>query len=75
MGETENKAIEAIGALRYLELRYGRTPSVADIAEQMNVAPATALKYLDEAVKINLITKRDGKFMSHKVAEAFKQKE
>lgn len=65
--------MEAKGALSHLEKALGRTPSVAEIAEQMNCSVATALKYLDRAEIQGLIIKRDGKFMTKKVAEAYKK--
>jgi DNA-binding IclR family transcriptional regulator len=66
---------EAIGALRFLEKKFGRTPSVAEIAEQCNTSTSTALNYLDQAVENGFIVKRDGKFLSHTVANAYGQKE
>lgn len=66
---------EVVGALKYLEARYGKSPSVADIAEHCDCAPATALKYLNEAADEGLIVKSNGKFMTIEVARAYKQKE
>lgn len=66
---------EVVGALKYLEARYGKSPSVADIAEHCDCSPATALKYLDRAADEGLIVKRDGKFMTRAVADAYTQKE
>ena len=67
--------IQVMGALTYLERRFGRTPSVEDIAEKANCSSATALKYLDKAVSAGLIAKRDGKFMTLSVSRAFTQTE
>lgn len=67
---------EIIGALIHLERRFGRSPSVEEIAEQANCAPATALKYLREAVGAKRIVQSDkGKYMSLEVARAYKRDE
>ena len=71
----EEKIAEVVGALKYLETRHGRTPSVKEVAEYVEWSTATALKWLDEAVRQGEIVKRDGKFMTRGVAEAYKQKE
>lgn len=63
----------AAEALSILEERYGRTPSVKEVADYCKVSPATALRYLDEAVDAELLVKRDGKFLTQAVAEAYKQ--
>jgi predicted Rossmann fold nucleotide-binding protein DprA/Smf involved in DNA uptake len=69
--DREQRVAEVTGALRFMEKRLGRNPSVEDIAEQSNLAVATTLKYLKEATEQGLIIKRDGKYMSLEVARAY----
>jgi DNA-binding IclR family transcriptional regulator len=65
---------EVVEALKELERLYGKSPSVADIAQQAMVSPATAHKYLRLAAENGMIVQRDGKFMTKEVARAFGKK-
>jgi Fic family protein len=66
---------EVVEALKYLEAKNGKSPSVAEIAEYCECSAATAWKYLNEAEDEGLIVKSGGKFMTHAVAEAYRRKE
>lgn len=66
-----------VGALKYLEGKFGRSPSVREIAEEADCSEATALKYLQRAVGEGIIVQAEnGKYMTLVVAQAFgEQKE
>jgi hypothetical protein len=65
---------EIVNTLKKLEGRLGSSPSIAEVAQEADVSPATAHKYLKRATKDGLIVQRDGKFMSLEVAQAFGKK-
>lgn len=65
---------EVVEALKYLEAKYGKSPSVAEIAEYCECSSATAWKYLNEAEKDGTIVKSGGKFMTPEVARAYRQR-
>ncbi len=62
---------QIVGALVYLEGKFGKTPSTKEIAQEADCSEATAIKYLQRAKEQGLIIQRDGKYMSHQVARAF----
>lgn len=62
---------EAVGALAYLEKKYGTSPSVTEIADYLDVSTGTAWKYLQRAVQQKLIAKRKGQFMTLDLAKKF----
>lgn len=66
---------KVIDALKYLEGKNQSSPSVAEIGEQAEVSPATAHKYLKQAVENGLIVQTENKkYMSLEVAEAYKKR-
>jgi hypothetical protein len=62
---------KVIDALKFLERKLGYSPSVADIAAQAGVSQGTAGTCLRVAAAKEIITQRNGKYMSHTVARAF----
>jgi DNA-binding IclR family transcriptional regulator len=65
---------QVVGALKFLEGKYGSPPSTKEIAAQAGCAEATAIKYLQVAVSRGLIVQRGYKqktYMSLEVARAF----
>lgn len=66
---------DVTNALRKLETSYGRSPSVQEVADSLEVSSATVWRYLQEAVDKGLVVKRDGRYMTLDVAKAYKQKE
>lgn len=73
--ENKTDIHEVVGALKYLEMKYGRTPSVQEVADYIEVSSATVWRYLKQAAEQKIITERDGKYMTNSVAEAYKQEE
>jgi DNA-binding IclR family transcriptional regulator len=69
--DPEDTKADIVNALKQLEARFGSSPSVKDVADEALVSPATAHKYLKQAVEEGLLVQRDGKFMSLEVAKAF----
>ena len=65
---------EVVGALKYLETKFGAPPSVAEVAEQVGISSATAHKHLKRASKKGLIVQRKGQFMTNRIARAFEEK-
>jgi DNA-binding transcriptional regulator YhcF (GntR family) len=72
--DPEDTKADIVNTLKQLEARFGSSPSVKDVADEALVSPATAHKYLKQAVEEGLIAQRDGKFMSLEVARAFEKK-
>ncbi len=70
----EDKVHEVVGALAFLEKKFGYSPSVKDIAEQADFSIGTTHGLLKKALDEGLIDQRDGKFMTLSVAKAFDKK-
>lgn len=70
---TDKKVDEAVGALAYLEKHLGVSPSVAQVADQMNVSAATAFKRLKRAVTEKKLVQREGQFMTLALARKFEE--
>lgn len=62
-----------VEALKYLEAKWGSSPSVEDIAEQADCSTGTAYRFLKQAVGEGLIVQVNKKFMTKSVAEAYKK--
>jgi DNA-binding IclR family transcriptional regulator len=73
MSNREQSIRKVVTALVNLEKRLGRSPSVMEIAKESGYANGTTYNYLKEAESQGLIVQRDGKFMTHGVAEAYQK--
>lgn len=63
---------QVVGALVYLEKKFGSSPSIQDMAEYLGCSTATVQKWLKRAVKAGSAVKgKKNKYMSLKAARAF----
>lgn len=62
-----------VSTLKALEGELGTHPSTKAVADRAGCAEATALKYLQRAVRAGQVVQREGRYMTPDVAEAFKK--
>lgn len=64
------KTEKVVKSLSDLERKNGRSPSIQEVADYMEVSTATIHKHLKRAKEANLIDQRGGQFMTLEMARA-----